>query len=221
MRIVFRLAIVGMLASVAVMQSACGPTATETLSPVNPPSNSEGGETNPRVATLVDQAKEDLSQSLGIPVDEIRLVSVEEVEWRDSSLGCPQPGSASLTVITPGYLILLEAEGDVYEYHSDGERVVTCEDPQPPLKEEPAKQEEEALVLAAKAELAKRLDRPEDEIEVVLVEAREWSDASLGCPQPGMMYAQVVTPGYQIILSAKGETYDYRATSNRVVLCEQ
>ena len=26
-----------------------------------------------------------------------------------------------------------------------------------------------------------------------------WSDASLGCPQPDMGYAQVVTPGYLVL----------------------
>jgi hypothetical protein len=46
---------------------------------------------------------------------------------------------------------------------------------------------------------------------VVRVTAKTWSDASLGCPEPEMMYAQVLTPGYQIILEAGGTHYDYRA----------
>jgi hypothetical protein len=35
------------------------------------------------------------------------------------------------------------------------------------------------------------------------------------------MYAQVITSGYQIILSAEGQTYDYRTDGSNVRLCEQ
>lgn len=43
-------------------------------------------------------------------------------------------------------------------------------------------------------------------------EETEFSDASLGCPQPEMFYAQVITPGYVILFTVDGTTYDYRAT---------
>ena len=51
-------------------------------------------------------------------------------------------------------------------------------------------------------------------------EAVEWPDASLGNPQPGMVYAQVVTPGYKIILSARGQQYEYHSEHERLVLVE-
>jgi hypothetical protein len=36
-----------------------------------------------------------------------------------------------------------------------------------------------------------------------------------------MMYAQVITPGYLIVLEAMGQTYDYRTDENSsVVLCQ-
>ena len=31
-----------------------------------------------------------------------------------------------------------------------------------------------------------------------------WPDASLGCPQEGMMYAQVLTPGYLVVIRDAG-----------------
>jgi hypothetical protein len=69
----------------------------------------------------------------------------------------------------------------------------------------------ERQVLAAKADLAKRLGVDAGELEVV--EAREvtWPDASLGCPEPGMMYAQVLTPGALIVLSHRGTEARYHA----------
>ncbi len=49
----------------------------------------------------------------------------------------------------------------------------------------------------------------------------EFADTSLGCPQEGEMYSQVVTPGYVVVLSYDGVTYDYRVASDgsQLVLC--
>jgi hypothetical protein len=56
---------------------------------------------------------------------------------------------------------------------------------------------------------------------VVRAEAVEWSDGSLGCPEPGMLYTQAITPGYQVVISVDGVEYDYRATeAGQVRLCE-
>jgi hypothetical protein len=80
----------------------------------------------------------------------------------------------------------------------------------------------EAAVAAAVADLSKQTGVPADQITVDAVEPVEWPDASLGCPQEGMMYAQVITPGYLIVLSAQGQTYEYHADQRgNVVLCSR
>lgn len=50
-----------------------------------------------------------------------------------------------------------------------------------------------------------------------------FGDASLGCPQPGKMYAQVVVRGYKIIINYAGVAYDYRASKDgsNVFLCSK
>jgi hypothetical protein len=53
------------------------------------------------------------------------------------------------------------------------------------------------------------------------IEPKDFPDASLGVPEPGMTYAQVITPGYVILLNAEGETYEYHAAGERVVLAEK
>ena len=73
---------------------------------------------------------------------------------------------------------------------------------------------------AARQDLAARLEISADEIQVVSIEAVEWPDASLGCPEPGMSYAQVITPGYRIVLEAGGEEYEYHTGTSSVVLCQ-
>lgn len=74
----------------------------------------------------------------------------------------------------------------------------------------------------AVGKLAARLDVSEDEIEVVSAEAVTWGDASLGCPQPGMRYAQVVTEGVLIVLAHGGVEYPFHAGDGRPdpFLCE-
>jgi hypothetical protein len=69
----------------------------------------------------------------------------------------------------------------------------------------------EALVEKARQDLAQKRSIPAAEIS--LVEARQvmWPDSSVGCPQPGMAYSQVVTGGYLIRLEKSGALYEYHA----------
>jgi hypothetical protein len=78
------------------------------------------------VEPLVAQAIANLAARLGVDREEITVVSVEYVEWPDTSLGCPEPGQMYLQVITPGYRIILEVRGRTYEYHSDRRQVILC-----------------------------------------------------------------------------------------------
>ena len=78
--------------------------------------------------TAVDRAREDLANRKGIDKEQITVVAVKEVNWPDTSLGCPEPGMMYAQVITPGHRIILSYVGQTHEYHSDrGGRVVYCE----------------------------------------------------------------------------------------------
>ena len=77
----------------------------------------------------------------------------------------------------------------------------------------------EKAVAAAKTDLMGRLGVGEEEIFIKSVEAVRWRDTSLGCPQPGMMYAQVITPGFRVVLTAEGKDYEYHTDMNRAVYC--
>ncbi len=67
----------------------------------------------------------------------------------------------------------------------------------------------EEAVTYAKKDLAKRLDIPANAIKVLEHEEATWPDASLGMPEPGQMYAQMLTEGYRIIIEAEGKQYQY------------
>ena len=79
----------------------------------------------------------------------------------------------------------------------------------------------ERAVKQAKEDLAGRKGIDKGEISVRAVEAADWPATSLGCPEPEMMYAQVITPGFRILLSYADETYVYHSDrGNRVVYCQ-
>lgn len=78
----------------------------------------------------------------------------------------------------------------------------------------------EDYVNKAKETLAGKLNINVQEINLVSAEKREWGDTSLGCPEGGKFYSQVITQGYLIVLSAKDNNYTYHAGVGRVVSCE-
>jgi hypothetical protein len=49
-----------------------------------------------------------------------------------------------------------------------------------------------------------------EKLVIVRAESVVWNDGSLGCPEPGMMYTQVLVNGYWVVINAVGQTYDFR-----------
>jgi hypothetical protein len=74
--------------------------------------------------TLISLAQQNLAERLDIDAGLITVVSVEATEFPNSSLGVPQPGRTYLPVITPGYIIRLEVDGTLYEYHGADDHVI-------------------------------------------------------------------------------------------------
>jgi len=175
----------------------------------------------------VSAAQADLARTLNLSEKDISLQKIEAVQWRDSSLGCPKSGHGYLQVITPGFRIWLEAQGRTYEYHSDMRgNVVSCGEGQEPALTEPppgptADSSDNRMVDLARADLARRIGVSPEDIAVVKVENVNWSDTCLGIHRPGVGCATVIVPGFLILLSTQGQTYEYHTDlSSRVLLCE-
>ena len=69
----------------------------------------------------------------------------------------------------------------------------------------------DSAVEAARRDLAARLQVQEKHIAVVSQIRKTWPDASLGCPQRGMAYAQMVTSGMELVLDVAGQLYVFTA----------
>lgn len=79
----------------------------------------------------------------------------------------------------------------------------------------------EGLIENAKNDLAQRLSIPVGDISVVEAKAVTWPDGSLGCPQPGMIYTQVLTPGYLVKLKYASRDFEYHAKDGGYIFfCE-
>ncbi len=57
-------------------------------------------------------------------------------------------------------------------------------------------------------------------VEIRSVEAVEFSDSGLGCPQPDMAYLAVITPGHKVMAKANGELFDVRVSGKHGLICE-
>src|SRR5215211_2656638 len=79
----------------------------------------------------------------------------------------------------------------------------------------------QSLIEKAKEDLAQRLSITPAQINLIEMMEVEWSDSGLGCPQPGMDYLQVITPGYLILLETNAQTYEYHSNRDTYfVYCE-
>ena len=79
-----------------------------------------------------------------------------------------------------------------------------------------------AIVTAAVADVATHAGVSPADVTVVSADAVTWPNGAAGCPRMGVMYTDVVTPGYRVVLDAGGKTYDYRGSrqSGAVTWCE-
>lgn len=88
---------------------------------------------------------------------------------------------------------------------------------QPGPTEPPVPVEAETVVRLAKGDVARREGGRPEEVVLRSIQGAEWRDASLGVPEPGRMYAQVITPGYRLELEFRGRRFVYHTSRTSVV----
>jgi hypothetical protein len=97
--------------------AACSP-ADNTL-----PETGEGG--TPPVGTpglapaAVLAAQTWLSEQLGVEIDQVAILEMEQTEWSDSCLGLGQANESCAQVMVPGWRVVLQVNQDTYEVRTD------------------------------------------------------------------------------------------------------
>jgi hypothetical protein len=83
-----------------------------------PSSQSPGAlDPGPVPVELFDQIVADAAAKAGVDPSTLTVVSAAAVTWSDGSIGCPAPGMSYTQALVPGYRVLLEANGQQYDYH--------------------------------------------------------------------------------------------------------
>lgn len=100
------------VAALALVLSACAPAQALPANPTISPS-----ELAPAVQAAINQ----LSSATGVSVQDIQVLSTEQVDWPDACLGLPKTGESCAQVVTPGLRVNLQVNGQKYEFRTDKE----------------------------------------------------------------------------------------------------
>jgi hypothetical protein len=221
-RLLFSLTLIGLLAAACGSPGASDLPTTEptftlpapTTTPI-PPTSTPLPPTGIHIPVNVPPAQhvaiQTLAAALGISADQITVVSIEAVDWPDGCLGVRRMGVLCMQVIVPGFRIVLEAKGKQYEYHTSADGSVVAPAASPLAASD-------MHTAAAQQALAKSLGVSAKSIKAISSAAVEWPDACLGSALPGVVCAEVVTPGFIIVLEAQGQQYEYHTNADSSVV---
>jgi hypothetical protein len=67
---------------------------------------------------VIDLAIADAADRAGVDPAAVTVVSAEARTWPSGALGCPEKGYLYTDMITPGYRIVVEADGRQYDYRA-------------------------------------------------------------------------------------------------------
>lgn len=188
------------------ISTACAPAGQPTEEPSIPNENITPTEIPMDLSPAQRAALTALSEKKNFPADEIKVASTEAVTWPDGCLGVVRIGVLCTEAEVPGFKIVLETDGNSYEFHTneDGSVVILAEGAQT------AGSVEAAVI----KQLAANLGLNESDITVVSNEIVEFSDSCLGITIQEVKCTQVTTPGRIIILEAKDVQYEYHTSEN-------
>ena len=160
---------------------------------------------------LTGKAVELMARLSGLALDRMKVTGWEQREWPNSCLGVEAPGEMCLAVITPGYRISYQVNGEAYVVHTTADfshgRLVTA----------PSGMD---AALKTRVQLENELNKDLAEIRLVKLEAVDWPNACLGVQQPDRSCAEVITPGYRVTLVIGSDEYIYHTDASGELIIE-
>lgn len=198
-----RMLFVAILVLLAALPAACRPAGAE------PGAGEPTGTALPEATepaadeAITAAATAHLAAELGVAVEEIEVVSTEPAEFTDSCLGLGGPAESCLQAITPGWVVVLSVDGQEYELHTDetGQQVRL-------VVETPANDGSDTIAAAVQEFLSAELGVALGDVQVISVEQTEFSDSCLGLGGPAEICAQVMTPGWLVMVDVAGQPYE-------------
>jgi hypothetical protein len=174
-------------------------------------------------AAVVERARQAL-HAAGLSSD-LQLLNSEQVQWNDSSLGCPQPGAMYAQVITPGYVLRFADQDSTHEVHVASNAAIVCSPqlgtgvPKRPGAAYLAR-DLDAIVETARADLAARLNVKPEDLTLRKFEPTTWPDSRLGCGEPAPEGAtQGPVGGFKLFFATNLQYYTYHTDLKRAFPC--
>ena len=159
-----------------------------------------------------------LAEHLAIDADAITVDTVRTIQWRDSSIGCPQPGEAYGQVVTPGHKVTLRVGDDIHVAHEASGLAIIC---QRTKRDADVTGSGEFVwakqALVARKSLAEMLGVELQSIRVESAKRMPWPTTGIGCPEPTDIQANV--DGYILTLRHDEQRFTYNTDLNRVIAC--
>jgi hypothetical protein len=71
--------------------------------------------------------------------------------------------------------------------------------------------------------LATTTGLPVEKLQLQNAEATEWPNGALGCPKEGMMYTEMIVPGFKLTFTDGAQTYEVHTdqTGQNAILCDK
>lgn len=111
------------------------PTATTPDVGTPQPDAPTGIDEDSPLGVATGQAVEQAAADAGVPVEDVEVVTAEEVTWRDGALGCPDPDMSYTQALVEGFRIVVEVDGERVHYHADEPQdTFRCDDPEDPAE---------------------------------------------------------------------------------------
>jgi hypothetical protein len=158
--------------------------------------------------TAASTAQAELAQLLGVDSATVSVLAVETRQWPDACLGLANQAEVCAQQITEGYQIVMQAVGAIFTMRTnqDGSQVRIAY---------PSVGDPQAAVQVARAVLAGLLGLSDpSQVALVQVMPVEWLNACLGVVSPDIACAEVITPGFRILLEAQGVQYEFHANQD-------
>ena len=70
-----------------------------------------------------------ISQNLGVAIENMKITNVEKMDWPNGCLGLPQGNEVCTEAITPGWLLTFNIDGKEYKYRVDKTGTVIRQEP--------------------------------------------------------------------------------------------
>jgi hypothetical protein len=189
------------------------PAAPAAPSPTNPPAASPSApvsSANPAAAAAVGF----LANQLGLPVDQVGILSVEPQQWPDGCLGLPSPGEMCAMHVVPGYRVVLKAGEQGYIFRTDRTGAVVRQEKPAAFPTVPAPQSPTPAAAALVSAIAGLLKVAPADVQILSSEPADWPDACLGVSSPGQVCAQVITPGYRVVAQVNGQQVEFHTNQD-------